>query len=127
MASVLYARQQIDTRQVFEKTESCSDIGDASPLTKHVDPSEENVDKACLSVSRAVSNPGENVVHMAEDNANLRPIRDGEWSDIQATEARIADVREVSSETESSSLDIPVVSRAAGNNQDQGADTFHQP
>ncbi|XP_029125790.1 uncharacterized protein LOC114915337 [Cajanus cajan] len=40
-------RQHIDTTQVFEKTESCSD-------TKHVDPTEENVDKACLSVSRAI-------------------------------------------------------------------------
>ncbi|TXG71241.1 hypothetical protein EZV62_006176 [Acer yangbiense] len=51
--------------------------------------------KACLSVSRAVPVPGESVVHMTVDQVNHRPIGDGEWSDIQATVARIADVREL--------------------------------
>ncbi|KAG5520434.1 hypothetical protein RHGRI_033125 [Rhododendron griersonianum] len=88
-------RQQVDTKQVFEeKTESCSDNSNAPPRTKHVDPSEENVDKACLSVSRAIPVSGESVVCLAVDQPNLgRPIGDGEWSDIQATEATIADVR----------------------------------
>ncbi|KAL5571338.1 hypothetical protein UlMin_020935 [Ulmus minor] len=109
-------RQHIDTKQVFEeKTESCSDIGNTLPLTKHVDLSEENVDKACLSDSRAI--PGESVVHMAVDQVNLRPVGDGEWSDIQATEARIADVREIAPQTEASSLDIPVVSQPSTNHQ----------
>ncbi|KAL5573106.1 hypothetical protein UlMin_022703 [Ulmus minor] len=109
-------RQHIDTKQVFEeKTESCSDIGNTLPLTKHVDLSEENVDKACLSDSRVI--PGESVVHMAVDQVNLRPVGDGEWSDIQATEARIADVREIAPETEASSLDIPVVSQPSTNHQ----------
>lgn len=62
---------------------------------KHVDHAEENVDKACLSVSRAVPVPAESVVHMATDQVNVRPLGDNEWSDIQATEARVADVREV--------------------------------
>ncbi|KAJ1379660.1 putative switch-associated protein 70-like, partial [Sesbania bispinosa] len=97
-------RQHIDTTQVIEKTESCSD-------TKHVDPTEENVDKACLSVSRAIPVPAESVVHMATDQVNIQPVGDTEWSDIQATEARIADVREVAPETDGSSLDIPVVSQ----------------
>lgn len=121
-------RQQIDTKkQVFEeKTESCSDIGNTRPLTKHVDLSDENVDKACLSVSRAVP-VGENVVHLAMDQVNLRPVGDGEWSDIQATEARIADVREIAPETEGSSLDIPVVSLPVNNHHEQGANSFHQP
>lgn len=120
-------RQQIDTKkQVFEeKTESCSDIGNTRPLTKHVDLSDENVDKACLSVSRAVP-VGENVVHLAMDQVNLRPVGDGEWSDIQATEARIADVREIAPETEGSSLDIPVVSLPVNNHHEQ-ANSFHQP
>ena len=125
------SRQQIDTKkQVFEeKTESCSDIGNARPLTKHVD---ENVDKACLSVSRAVpvAAVGENVVHLAMDQVNLRPVGDdGEWSDIQATvEARIADVREIAPEMEGSSLDIPVVSRLPVNSHhDQATNSFHQP
>lgn len=77
--------------------------------TKQVDLSDENVDKACLSVC---SSTGESVVH-AVNQPNPQPRRDGEWSDIQATEARIADVREVSPETEErSSLDIPVVNNS---------------
>lgn len=116
-------RQQIDTKQIFEeKSESCSGIDNTLPLTKHVDLSEENVDKACLSVSRAIPVSGESVVHMAADQVNLH-IHDGEWSDIQANEARIADVREVAPETEGSSLDIPVVS----NHHEQGANSFHRP
>ncbi|GMY08994.1 switch-associated protein 70 isoform X2 [Fagus crenata] len=121
-------RHHVDTKQVFEeKTESCSDIDNTLPLTKHVDLSEENVDKACLSVSRAIPVPGESVVHMAADQGNPRPIGDGEWSDIQATEARIADVREVAPEIEGSSLDIPVVSQPVSNHHEQGANSFHQP
>ena len=99
-------RQHIDTKQVFEeKTESCSDIGNSLPLTKHVDLSEENVDKACLSVSRAIPVSGEHVVG------------EGEWSDIQATDARIADVREIA----------PVVSQPATNHHEQGGNSFNQP
>ncbi|KAK2455619.1 switch-associated protein [Trifolium repens] len=116
-------RQHIDATQVVEKTESCSD-------TKHVDPTEENVDKACLSVSRANHIPAENVVHMATDQVNnIQPVGDNEWSDIQATEARIADVREVAApETDGSSLDIPVISQPGINHHhEQGSNTFHQP
>lgn len=49
------------------------------------------------------SNPSvrESVVHMAVDQTNLGPpIGDGEWSDIQATKAKIADAREISPEAE---------------------------
>ncbi|XP_004491315.1 uncharacterized protein [Cicer arietinum] len=115
-------RQHIDATQVVEKTESCSD-------TKHVDPTEENVDKACLSVSRAIPIPAENVVHMATDQVNIQPVGDNEWSDIQATDARIADVREVAApETDGSSLDIPVVSQPGINpHHEQGSNSFHQP
>ncbi|KAK9285076.1 hypothetical protein L1049_024261 [Liquidambar formosana] len=119
-------RQHIDTKQVFEKTESCSEIGNSLPLTKHVDLSE-NVDKACLSDSRAIPVSGESVVHLSVDQVNIQPIGDGEWSDIQATEARIADVREIAPETEGSSLDIPVVSVPVNNSHDQGMNSFHQP
>ncbi|KAK2991740.1 hypothetical protein RJ640_002560, partial [Escallonia rubra] len=121
-------RQQGDTKQVFEeKAESCSNNGNTQPLTKHVDPSEENVDKACLSISRATPTSGESVVHLEVDQANLRPMGDGEWSDIQATEARIADVREVSLDTEGSSLDIPVVRPPDNAHHEQGANSYHQP
>lgn len=120
-------RQQIDTKQVFEEKTESSNIDNSVPQTKDVDLSDENVDKACLSVSRAVPEPGENVVHMTVDQVNHRPIGDGEWSDIQATEARIADVREVAPQTEASSLDIPVVSTPVNSHHEQGANSFHQP
>ncbi|XP_028788326.1 switch-associated protein 70 [Neltuma alba] len=116
-------RQHINATQVIEKTESCSD-------TKHVDLTEENVDKACLSVSRdiPVPVPAESVVHMATDQTNIQPLGDRKWSDIQATEARVADVREVELETEGSSLDIPVVSQpGATNHNEQGPNTSNQP
>ncbi|KAL9422938.1 hypothetical protein AB3S75_035092 [Citrus x aurantiifolia] len=120
-------RQQINTKQVFEEKTESSNMDNSLPQTKDVDLSDENVDKACLSVSRAVPEPGESVVHMAVDQVNLQPIGDGEWSDIQATEARIADVREVAPETEGSSLDIPVVSPPVNNHHEQGTNSFHQP
>ncbi|KAI8526680.1 hypothetical protein RHMOL_Rhmol12G0014400 [Rhododendron molle] len=125
----LQNKQQVDTKQVFEeKTESCSDNVNAPPRTKHVDPSEENVDKACLSVSRAIPVSGESVVCLAVDQPNLgRPIGDGEWSDIQATEATIADVREISPEAEGRSLDIPVVSLPVNSHHEQDMNSFHQP
>ncbi|XP_059663357.1 uncharacterized protein LOC132309019 isoform X2 [Cornus florida] len=121
-------RQQVDTKQVFEeKAESCSDIGNALPLTKHVDPPGENVDKACLSV-RAIPVSGESVVHLAVEQANIQPIEDGGWSDIQATDARIADVREIAAEIEGSSLDIPVVGLPVNTHNGQGeVNSFHQP
>ncbi|XP_042479238.1 switch-associated protein 70-like [Macadamia integrifolia] len=108
-------RQQSDTKQVLEeKAESCSDAGNTVPLTKHVDLSE-NVDKACLSVSRSIP--------ISEDGIS---IGNGEWSDIRATEGRIADVR-ISPEAESSSLDIPVVSLPVDNHHEHGGNSFHQP
>ncbi|KAK3008225.1 hypothetical protein RJ639_015338 [Escallonia herrerae] len=128
MLQAEFQRQQGDTKQVFEeKAESCSNNVNGQPLTKHVNPSEENVDKACLSISRATPTSGESVVHLEVDQANLRPMGDGEWSDIQATEARIADVREVSLDTEGSSLDIPVVRPPDNAHHEQGANSYHQP
>lgn len=88
------------------------------------------MDKACLSVSRAILDPvpAESVVHMATDQVNIQPLGDCEWSDIQATEVRVADVREVELETEGSSLDIPVVSQpGTTNHNEQGPNTFNQP
>ncbi|CAN7006547.1 unnamed protein product [Brassica rapa subsp. trilocularis] len=85
-------RQQLETKQVFEeKTESTN--GETSLSTTKE--TEKDVDKACLSVSRTASMPGENVVHMSEDevvNAQA-PVGENEWNDIQATEARVSDVK----------------------------------
>ncbi|OVA12390.1 Pleckstrin homology domain [Macleaya cordata] len=111
-------RQQGETKQVSEE-KSCSDSNNTLPLTKHVDLSEENVDKACLSVSRSVPLTG--------DQENLRSIGDGEWSDIQATDARIADVREIAPEAERSSLDIPVVSLPVDDHHEHEGNSFRQP
>lgn len=100
----LQRQQQIDTKQVFEEKTESSGVTSSSPhsLTKHMDSSEENGDKGCLGSS------GENVVHVAVDEPKLEAIEDTEWNDIQATDSRIADVREIATETEGSSLDIPV-------------------
>lgn len=98
--------------------ESCPGNG-SSLLTKHVDSSDDNVDKACLSDdSRAIPVSGE---------VNLQPIGDGEWSDIQTTESRIADVREIAAETEGSSLDITVVSQPVSSHHEQDVNPAHQP
>ncbi|GAA0144181.1 membrane traffic protein [Lithospermum erythrorhizon] len=126
-------RQHLDSNQVFEeKGESCSDITNSSPLTKHVDASDENVDKACLSISNEISVPGESIVHLAVDQNNPQPIADSEWNDIQpndyiqATEARIADVREVASETPRGSFDVPVVNSPPNSHHEQ-VDSSDQP
>uniref|UniRef100_A0A6N2NM26 PH domain-containing protein n=1 Tax=Salix viminalis TaxID=40686 RepID=A0A6N2NM26_SALVM len=120
-------RQHKDTKQVFKEKMETPNADSTLPLTKHVDLSDENVDKACLSVSRAVPAVGENVVHMAVDQSTPRPVEDAEWSDIQATESTIADVREVAPEIDGSSLDIPVVRAPVNNHHEQGANTYHQP
>lgn len=114
----LQAQIQRQHIQVFEeKMESCPG-NDSSLLTKHVDSSDDNVDKACLSDSRAIPVSGE---------VNRRPIGDGEWSDIQTTEARIADVREIAAETEGSSLDITVVSQPVSSHHEQDVSSSNQP
>ncbi|CAH2059983.1 unnamed protein product [Thlaspi arvense] len=125
-------RQQLETKQVFEeKTESTN--GETSlPMTKET---EKDVDKACLSISRTASIPGENVVHMSEDQVVKAqpPVGESEWNDIQATEARVSDVREISAETErdrSNSLDISVVtpeSNVPRNDLPPESSFHHQP
>ncbi|XP_008806690.1 switch-associated protein 70-like [Phoenix dactylifera] len=100
-------RQQGNTKQVLEeRSESCSGADDTLSMTKHVDLSEDDVDKACLFDSGSV--PGNNIVQLAVDGVEIRSIGDPEWSDIQSTDARIADVREVAPEAEQRSFDIPL-------------------
>ncbi|KAK1279242.1 hypothetical protein QJS04_geneDACA021257 [Acorus gramineus] len=105
---------QSNTKQVVPGTES------SISLTKHVDSSDANVDKACLSDSRTVTLPRDAVVQLGVDRVDVRQIGDGEWSDIQSMDSRIADVREISSEPEGSSLDISVVSPAVHDHEHQG-------
>ncbi|XXG68816.1 hypothetical protein AAC387_Pa06g1821 [Persea americana] len=117
-------RQQSNEKEVVkEKAESCSGADNALAMTKHVDLSEDDVDKACLSVSRSISVPGDGIVQLDVDRVNLRSIGDSEWSDVQTTDARIADVREISPEAEASSMDIPVV--PVDNNHRNGGSSQH--
>ncbi|KAK1326320.1 hypothetical protein QJS10_CPA01g00778 [Acorus calamus] len=103
-----------NTKQVVPGIES------SISLTKHVDSSDANVDKACLSDSRTVTLSRDAVVQLGVDRVDVRQIGDGEWSDIQSMDSRIADVREISSEPEGSSLDISVVSPAVHDHEHQG-------
>ncbi|KAI7750683.1 hypothetical protein M8C21_029527 [Ambrosia artemisiifolia] len=115
---VSYRMMEENTKQVTEERgESCS-ASDAQPLTKHVHPSEHNVDKACLSDSRNTP---------SVDQTGIRPVNGGEWNDIEATEARIADVREITPDTEGNSLDIPVLLQPNDTQQEQTSGSYHQP
>ncbi|KAI7724681.1 hypothetical protein M8C21_004558, partial [Ambrosia artemisiifolia] len=122
-------RQEENTKQVMEERgESCSH-GDTQPLTKHVHPSEENVDKACLSDSRNISVSDINLVHPPPSPSvdQTGPINDGEWNDIEATEARISDVRDIAPDTEGNSLDIPVFLQPNDTQREPTTDPYHQP
>lgn len=124
-------RQQLETKQVFEEKTESTNSETSLPMTKEVNLAEKNVDKACLSISRTASIPGESVVHMSEDQVvNAQPpVGENEWNDIQATDARVSDVREISAETERdrrNSLDIPVVTpEAIVPRNDQPLESFH--
>ncbi|CAL4926565.1 unnamed protein product [Urochloa decumbens] len=118
-------REQSSTKQVCEeRSESCSGADNSPPLTKHVDASDDDVDKACVSDSRSVLVPNNSTeVQLAVDGVDIRPIGDAEWGSFQQSEALIADVREVSPETEGSSLDIPVVNPPPVSDHMQGGAT----
>ncbi|XP_071693157.1 uncharacterized protein [Rutidosis leptorrhynchoides] len=118
-------RQEENTKQVMEeKVESCSDA-DTQPLTKHVHPSQE--------YSRNIPVSERSLVHPSPSIDQTGPIGSGEWNDIEATEARIADVREIAQDTEGNSLDIPVfLQQNNGQPQEEMAyhpdiETFRQP
>ncbi|PKA61942.1 hypothetical protein AXF42_Ash019148 [Apostasia shenzhenica] len=101
-------RQQSSTKQVLEENpESCSGFTDTQPMTKHVN-LEDDVDKACLNDSKLVQ-VSSNSVQLTVDGVDIRTVGVAGWSDIQSSDARVADVREISTEALRSSLDIPVV------------------
>jgi hypothetical protein len=94
-----------------ERSESCSGTDNSPPLTKHVNASDDDVDKACVSDSRSVlvsSNSTE--VQLAVDGVDIRPIGNAEWGSFQQSEALIPDVREVSTQVG----DVQEVSPQAG-------------
>nr|CAB3498807.1 unnamed protein product [Digitaria exilis] len=118
-------REQSSTKQVCEeRSESCSGADNSPPLTKHVDASDDDVDKACVSDSRSVLVSNDSTeVQLAVDGVDIRPIGDAEWGSFQQSEAMIADVREVSPEADGGSLDIPVVNPPPVSDHMQGGTT----
>jgi hypothetical protein len=93
-------------------------------LTKHVDASDDDVDKACVSDSRSVLVSSDSTeVQLAVDGVDIRPVGDAEWGSFQQSEALIADVREVSPEADGGSLDIPVVNPPPVSDHIQGGAT----
>ncbi|XP_074285145.1 uncharacterized protein LOC141610783 [Silene latifolia] len=95
----LQSQQQMETKEMCEKTESPSDMSDTRSLTKHVDSSDENVDKPCLSVSKSVPITEDGDLRISEGSQGIvHPTDDNQWNDIQATESTISDVREVATD-----------------------------
>ncbi|XP_073005923.1 uncharacterized protein [Typha latifolia] len=118
-------REQGNTKQICEeRSESCSGADDTPPLTKHVDLSEDDVDKACLSDSSSIPVSGDNIIQLAIDGVDIRSIGDAEWGGYQSSDARIADVREISPEAEGRSFDIPVVSPPVNDTPQHGGSSF---
>jgi len=90
-------RQETSTIQVCEESsELCS------TTSKHV---EDNVDKACVSDTDPIP-VAENIVELEDEGVDIRTIGDTEWSNPHSSE--VSDVREVTTDPEENSLDIPV-------------------
>lgn len=121
-------RQQSTTKQVLEeKLESCSGFNeDTQPMTKHMD-LDDDVDKACLNDSELVRAPGSRE-QLAVDGVEIHAVGDDhQWSDIRSSDAGVADVRDISPESEGNSLDIPVVSPAVHDHHHRPAGGSDQP
>lgn len=116
-SSSFFSRKQSSTAQIYkERPESCPSTAD----TKHVDSSEDDVDKACLSDSKMVLPSDGSKVEVAADAVEIHSIREAEWNHFQSSDTRMADVREISAEAEGNNLDIPVVTHQAGDHQPGG-------
>ncbi|KAL6880539.1 hypothetical protein ACP4OV_012104 [Aristida adscensionis] len=91
-------RQEASTIQVCEESsELCS------TASKHVE--DDNVDKACVSDTDPIP-VMENIVELDNEGMDIRTIGDTEWDNPNSAE--VSDVREVTTEPEENSLDIPV-------------------
>ncbi|PWZ39110.1 hypothetical protein Zm00014a_011697 [Zea mays] len=91
-------RQETSTIQVCEESsELCS------TASKHME--DDNVDKACVSDPDSVP-VTENVVELDDEGVDIPTVGDTEWDDPRSSE--VSDVREVTTEPEENSLDIPV-------------------
>ncbi|XP_010228409.1 uncharacterized protein LOC100826067 isoform X2 [Brachypodium distachyon] len=104
-------RQETNTKQVREeRSDLCS-------TSKHMDMEDDNVDKACLSDTDLIPIT-ENIVDLDDEGVDIRTIGDTEWENPHSSE--VSDVREVTTEPEESSLDIPVDSQPVSENTFQG-------
>ncbi|WOL15370.1 switch-associated protein 70 [Canna indica] len=123
LVNVLQLQVQMhNTKQVCEeRSEAHSTADDTLPLTKHVDLSEDNVDKACLNDPSSFPVSSDSEVQLGVDGVEIHSIGDADWGNFQSRAARIADVREISPEAEGSSLDISVVSIPINDTQHGGS------
>ncbi|VAH46134.1 unnamed protein product [Triticum turgidum subsp. durum] len=104
-------RQETSTKQICEeRSELCS-------TSKHMDMDDDNVDKACLSDTDLIP-IAENIVELDDEGVDIRTIGDTEWENPHSSE--VSDVREVTTEAEENSLDIPVDSQPVADDTFQG-------
>ncbi|KAL5199025.1 hypothetical protein ABZP36_002537 [Zizania latifolia] len=105
-------RPDTSTKQVCEeRSELCS------TSSKHVDMEDDNVDKACLSDTDPIPIT-ENIVELNDDEVDIPTVGDREWNNPHSSE--VSDVREVTTESEDDSLDIPVDSQPVSENAFHG-------
>lgn len=105
----------METNQIVEKAESHSEMGNVSPLTKHMDSSQQDEDKACLTESKEVQVPEESIVDVTEDQTT-QTININESSDIQVTESSPAFV---------DNLDIPEVTSLHSQQHEDATSSIH--
>ncbi|CAM8934521.1 unnamed protein product [Rhodiola kirilowii] len=107
--------QQMESHQIVENTESQSEMANVSPLTKHMDLSQQDEDKACLTESRQLQACEESIVDVTEDQTP-QEINSNESSDIQITGT---------SPTLINSLDAPEVTPLDTQHRDEVPSTSH--
>ncbi|KAL5196907.1 hypothetical protein ABZP36_000419 [Zizania latifolia] len=105
-------RQDTSTKQVCEEGSELCSIS-----SKHIDMEDDNVDKACLSDTDPIPIT-ENIVELDDDEVDIPTIRDTQWNNPHSSE--VSDVREVTTESEDNSLDIPVDSQPVSDNAFHG-------
>ncbi|CAM8940787.1 unnamed protein product [Rhodiola kirilowii] len=108
-------RQQMESHQIVEKTESHSEMANVSPLTKHMDLSQQDEDKACLTESRQLQTCEESIVDATEDQTP-QEIYSKESSDIQITGTSLTLIN---------SLDAPEVTPLDTQHRDEVPSTSH--
>ncbi|RLM87260.1 hypothetical protein C2845_PM04G02000 [Panicum miliaceum] len=91
-------------RQETSKIQVCEESSElCSTTSKHVE--DDNVDKACVSDTDPIP-VAENIVELDDEGVDIRTTGDTEWGNPHSSE--VSDVREVTTEPEENSLDIPV-------------------